>query len=316
MRKNSPRKWLHAVLDLLPVILIPVFMIYSHRHTIDSGSIQVQEKQVVDFNQLANVPNWTNSSGSYGLSIVKNDYSYTLDGTLNYDSSVTSNSWLDFNLCNAYNEGPIFETNHVYYLKFYPSSVNGLRLYFYNIIGQNNSTFFLTTDNSSIATFSGTCVRSYCRIRIDNGTTFNNFTFNVQLFDLTQMFGSGNEPTKQEFDDLFNLPVYEYTASKKMLVDGDLVIYDDTDIMSQMTYQLYNSVDKYFNMGNVFNLNGVYDWFNLNIFNGTAPIYVYIVWQIVLYEFVMDLLFLLYGLFMWFIDMVEHLMDKPFKSIK
>ena len=34
MRKTSPRKWLHACLDLLPVILIPVFMIYSHRHDV------------------------------------------------------------------------------------------------------------------------------------------------------------------------------------------------------------------------------------------------------------------------------------------
>ena len=44
MRANDARKWLHAGLDLLPLILIPVFMIYSHRHTIDSGSMTINHK--------------------------------------------------------------------------------------------------------------------------------------------------------------------------------------------------------------------------------------------------------------------------------
>lgn len=43
MRKNSPRKWLHACLDLLPVILIPVFMIYSHRHDVTQDFEVVEE---------------------------------------------------------------------------------------------------------------------------------------------------------------------------------------------------------------------------------------------------------------------------------
>ena len=34
MRKNSARKWLHFTLDLLPLVAIPLFMIYSHRHTL------------------------------------------------------------------------------------------------------------------------------------------------------------------------------------------------------------------------------------------------------------------------------------------
>ena len=46
MRKHDVRKWLHAVLDLLPVILIPVFMIYSHRHTLTKAKLRVEEYEL------------------------------------------------------------------------------------------------------------------------------------------------------------------------------------------------------------------------------------------------------------------------------
>ena len=45
MRKHDVRKWLHAILDLLPVLLIPVFMIYSHRHTLtERTEVDIQYK--------------------------------------------------------------------------------------------------------------------------------------------------------------------------------------------------------------------------------------------------------------------------------
>lgn len=158
MRKNDVRKWLHALLDLLPLVVIPVFMIYSHRHTIDN---------------------------------------YTV--------------------------------------------------------------------------------------------------------------------TRQE-----NVAVYEIVDDVEVLDhwDTQTVTYDDTDIGAQVTYSLYNTVDNYFNLNKVFNFGEIKDYFDKNIFEGNMPLAVEVVWDIIVYEFVMDLLFLIYALFMFFIDACEHLIDSCFTRSK
>ena len=116
--------------------------------------------------------------------------------------------------------------------------------------------------------------------------------------------------TKQIYPDEINLP--QYTDFNVI----ESVNTTNSNVMDSFMNKFNSTINTHFNMGNVFNLTGVYQWFNTNIFNGNAPQVIYSVWNIALYELVMDLLFLLYGLFMWFIDMVQHLMDKPFKSIK
>ena len=57
MRKNSARKWLHVTLNLLPLLAIPVFMIYSHRHTLtERTDVEITYKydtnEVNDVNDL------------------------------------------------------------------------------------------------------------------------------------------------------------------------------------------------------------------------------------------------------------------------
>lgn len=311
MRKHDVRKWLHAVLDLLPVILIPVFMIYSHRHTIDSGSISVPQNQVVDFNQQVRNGNFNNTD--YWMNI-SDDYNTltSVDNTLKVDVLSTNMARYYYVAYNVLDEIKIGDE----YLLRFDIIHNDFNVLVVEIGGDNQQSFtssyvsaifnVTNTYNNQLLFFPGSVSElGYYQIA------------NVNLFNLTQMFGRGNEPTSQQFDTWYTSEYYEYTLSHKELLKGiSTITYDDTDIMSQVVYQLYNSVDKYFNMGNVFNMTGVYDWFNLNIFNGNAPISIYIVWNIVLYEFVMDLLFLLYGLFMWFIDMVEKLMEKPLKSVK
>lgn len=154
MRKNDVRKWLHAILDLLPLIVIPVFMIYSHRHNIDS----------------------------------------------------------------------------------------------YFISREENVAVYVEEDGQ-------------------------------QVFDYW---------------------------------DTEVVTYDDTDIGSQFVYSLYDTVDNYFNLNKIFNFGEIKDYFDKNIFDGNMPIAVEVVWDIVLYEFVMDLIFLIYALFMFFIDACSHLIDGCF----
>ena len=58
-------------------------------------------------------------------------------------------------------------------------------------------------------------------IRVGNGTTVNNIKFIPQLFDLTKMFGAGNEPaTVEEFALLFPLSYYDYNAGSLLSFNG------------------------------------------------------------------------------------------------
>ena len=54
MRKHSVRKFIHAILDCLPLMVIPIFAIYSQNHEINDNTLQVQENLKVDFNQQLN----------------------------------------------------------------------------------------------------------------------------------------------------------------------------------------------------------------------------------------------------------------------
>lgn len=314
MRKNSPRKWLHAILDLLPVILIPVFMIYSHRHTIDSYSVTRQEKvnQPYNFYQCVyngkpnSIDNWEEDIGHLNYN---STYHYLeLNGEGNsafyqgddYNTPFSNGDYLYFS-CKIinYNQEKISISNEynasIYFVEEYElaDDINVISVLKQVDVDDNLSLYFDIYD-----------------VLIDLEIS------NIQVFNLTEIFGSGNEPTKEQFENMLTQDYYEFGNNYVDNYVTTSVTYDDTDIMSQFTYNLYNSVDKYFNMNNVFGMNNVYSWFETNIFHGTAPLYIYIVWNIVLYEFVMDLLMLLYSLFMWFIDICQNLIDRCYTSSK
>ena len=315
MRKNDARKWLHATLDLLPVILIPVFMIYSHRHTIDSYSITVPQNKIVTVKQ--DVLN--------GSPLSFSDWFSDYGPDVRYNSDYLGYACIFFD--EGYTEAECY-LNNTYF------QVNDIVLFSCSYVSEEINGFYvsLNGDDTEITLFDDFVSPSSSPVSLsiietlDFAEHFSLFfsldsgyfgLFNVQLFNLTEMFGSGNEPTTyEEFKSYFSIDYYAYDSTATSLVSGTPVTYNDTDIMSQMFYNLYNSVDKYFNMNNVFGFGNIYKWFELNIFGGNAPISIYIVWNIVLYEFIMDLLMLLYALFMFFIDMCKKLIDKPLESIK
>ena len=69
MGKNKARHILHGVLDCLPIILIPVFMIYSQNHEINDNTLQVQENLKVDFNQYNRNQNVSNNNVSGSVAV-------------------------------------------------------------------------------------------------------------------------------------------------------------------------------------------------------------------------------------------------------
>lgn len=65
------------------------------------------------------------------------------------------------------------------------------------------------------------------QIRIANGTSVSNIVFKPMLFDLTRMFGAGNEPsTIEEFEALFPDDYYPYNAGSLISVDLDGIEID------------------------------------------------------------------------------------------
>lgn len=76
------------------------------------------------------------------------------------------------------------------------------------------------------------------------GTVFNDVKIKIQIFDLTQMFGSGNEPTSvEEFEKMFPNDYYPYNA-------GEIVSAGVTEIVEQGK-NVFDYTDKIYHGANV-----------------------------------------------------------------
>lgn len=273
MRKHDVRKWLHAILDLLPVILIPIFMIYSHRHDV-TENVQVNYKY--QSNELNTIDDLVEGNIYFCDDLFLESYNDTsFQITLYKFSSTNLND---------------FSTDDYDFSDFNSSSCNLLINYNRGYIDW----FLLNIGESYLA---------YSMSSIDD----------FHFYDVIFCVNSGLSGFIEYCHS------YGYSSSEILYTDYNViesVDVDNTNVMDSFMNKFNNTIDTHFNMGNVFNLTGVYDWFNNNIFNGNAPQIIYSVWNIALYELVMNLLFLLYGLFMWFIDMIQKLMEKPLNSVK
>lgn len=270
MRKNTPRHWLHAVLVLLPVLLIPVFMIYSHRHA-------MTELKDVDI-----------------------QYKYQSNEVNSVDDLIEGNIYYleEFRFTEA-------EYGEIYFVCLSIGDIESNGIY-------NFDDFGITLDNSSYIVFNNVDIyftignsNIFTTIYIDtveNPIIFYDFIFQYHKSQGIDLYLNDNHYIPQ-YTDYNIIESVEVNDTKSSVMN---VFMDDFN----------TAIDKYFNMGNVFGMHDVYNWFINNIFNGSVPLIVPIVWNIILYEFVLDLLFLLYGLFMWFIDMLKALIEKPIKSIK
>ena len=279
MRHNDARKWLHAVLDLLPVLLIPVFMIYSHRHTMtQQTTVNIQYKyQSNEVNSLDDL-------------IVGNVYH--IDEIDLYQSG--ENLTFTLNILN-------FSSVDTYWVN-YDSEAEDMVLSNYN---SGNYNYLIFEYDEEV------CTIWFTNNNAKYPVVFDQYDF--YFYDLDFVISDNLTDFKYYCTEIESINVYKSDFNVIESVD----VYDETSSVMNVFMDNFNgAIDKYFNMGNVFNLNGVYQWFNINIFSGNAPTIIYSVWNIALYELCMDLLFLLYGLFMWFIDMCKHLMEKPFRSIK
>lgn len=333
MRKHSPRKWLHAILDLLPVLIIGVFALYTtNKNAVLTQAVTVEQDDIVENTY------YYQQGLKDGLFYNLNDEVYYshLNCTLNdnvatFYSTTTTYYW-DFNI----NGDLPYAEDDILLVKFDFSSSGSIVPAYFCLTNEDGETVLDLANITVTDTLTTYYVRSSALVGVaypednnfikffmspDTRNDTNIYSLcNVNLFNLTSIFGSGNEPSIAEFNDIFVLSYYPYTDDLQSITYTNIVhnsfTYNDTDVGSQLVYTLYNTTEKYFNMNGVFNLGSMWDWITLNIFNGHPPLIAYVIWNIIIYEFIMDLLFLFYMVFMFVIDFAECVLEKPFNRIK
>lgn len=307
MRKNTPRKWIHAILDLLPLLVIPILAIYSQRHDINSNIVERIEPNYITLEQ--NVLNGFPTSDLNNISSSFTEYPVEYSSTYQY-VYVTSEPVEEMN-------GMTFDSSLTVH--------NGDKLFFTSWFSMTDSISEIECTIGDNINFNVSYLRGSYYFEIFASTSefeceYLNFTFyaptdemlamkEVQLFNLTTIFGSGNEPTANDFNTWLNKRYIDF-GTHSLQYGTHSVIYNDTDIGSQFIYQMYNVTDKYFNFNRLFNMGDIYSWLNHNLFGSNAPLPVTIVWNIIVYEFFIDLIFLIYSFFMFVIDWSTNMIDK------
>ena len=131
------------------------------------------------------------STSSNGITLTNNNNgSYTVDGTATADFDGYSNISV--------------KGGHYYIIRGCPSGGSADTYYLYSA-GQKD------TGNGARFNAPNDDTRSV-DIIVKNGTTVDNMKFYPQMFDLTIMFGAGNEPTLDEFNAMFPNAFYLYNA--------------------------------------------------------------------------------------------------------
>lgn len=159
---------------------------------------------------------------------------YTYDnGKLTVSGTATSTSWW------LYGGLPTMsmKANHKYLFMF-GKGMEGASLTTFNWYLPNSGQRFYTDGIITI----NSDTEQYVQLQVSEGYTINTVLY-PQVFDLTQMFGSGNEPsTVDEFISLFPLLYYAYNA-------GTLLSFNGTGIKTVGKNQLANIVRGYFSVG-------------------------------------------------------------------
>lgn len=217
---------------------------------------RIKGKSLV-WNQRISIPSSSLSKTENGITLTDNrDGSYTINGTstaefnayLPIDGAISSNAFIGHKIL---------------------------------VVGATTNIYVRDTGNGStgasgnvfapyIATIA---VATYIAINIPSGVTINNVSIRPNIFDLTQMFGAGNEPTTvAEFTALYNKSYYPYNAGKvihngvtSLVTDGfnqwdeewELGDYDagtgekvadNTMIRSKNKTRCFQNTSYYFNM--------------------------------------------------------------------
>lgn len=156
------------------------------------------------WNQMVQLESRTTTSN--GITFVR-----SVDGTITLNGTATADAYVSLVL--------VFKQGHKYLIKGCPANGSSSTYRSY-VVGRSVFLSLHDVGRGGIATALATNDSYYVCAYVYSGTTVNNLVFTPQLFDLTLMFGAGNEPaTVEEFEAMFPLPYYPYSAPKLLPVD-------------------------------------------------------------------------------------------------
>ena len=156
----------------------------------------IEWNQMLDKSKFA----FTGTYSKNGIDFVNNgDGTYTVTGT----APQTTTAFIQ-------NFTTPMQAGHIYYICGVPESVGSANDMRFGTYSDSAGVFFAY---NTIVTASSTF--NNVRIVVAAGHTVNNILVKPQLFDLTQMFGAGNEPaTPAEFWSYFDHKLYPYNPGE------------------------------------------------------------------------------------------------------
>ena len=173
---------------------------YKGRYKV-SDVCQLLDKSKYPATQTINGVTWTNNG----------------DGTITVSGTATANAVYEFRTDN-------FPTTHKYLLSGCPEGGSKTTV---NLSNSTTNTVYYDIGNGVIFDMTGDGWYQL-RIIVYSGVTVNNLNFTPQLFDLTEMFGAGNEPTpvaefREKFpDDLYPYSPYCWAKIKSLIYKDDI----------------------------------------------------------------------------------------------
>lgn len=285
MRKHSPRKWLHACLDLLPVILIPVFMVFSHRHDVTHQTeVDIQYKyQSNEVNSIDDIVYGNVYHVEHFEFYAADIDDYFVGEFGNFDAHYKVLSVGDFSFDGDFEIDELELTNG----DFSNSSID-----IYINQGSLSVVFPLNDFYSWYFAYGG--------IYFDDADIIFFDDDGASLFYYNQTINDGTLPILSSYNSIVSVSV-DNTQST---------------VTDAFVKQFCGTVNTYFNFDNALPFtNGIYEWLNTNLFNGNIPVLASAIWHIIVYEFIMDLMFILYAFFMFLIDFTEYVLEKPFDKV-
>ena len=166
--------------------------------------------KVSDVCQLFDKDKYFATRTAHGVVFTNNgDGSFTINGTCDSDADADTPLFLQENYNVKFDLYSI--EGHKYLLIPLPQAFSYSTLRF--IFGSQATPYYETSDTYKIftATKTGT-YPCYAIYRVGKGTTINNLTVKPQLFDLTEMYRAGNEPTTlAEFRQKYPNDLYSYS---------------------------------------------------------------------------------------------------------
>ena len=187
--------------------------------------VSAEVENVVEQGKNLLRPNWFNNQTVNGLTFTNNgDGTYTVNGTATAEATVSK-------------QISGIKKAHKYLLKGCPQ---GGSLGTYSLNFTTSATLVINdTGDGAIGTAVADGI-TWLVLRVKNGTTVNNIVYKPQYFDLTEMFGAGNEPsTVEEFNAIYPNDFYPYRQNTYPIPDS----IKSLDGYGWSAGDVYNEVD-------------------------------------------------------------------------